>query len=74
VTKEGNSNLAEQTNALLKVLSHLKCYHTIVLGEREFCSVDLASWLRDSLQEDGWSMSNIFYRVEIWLHPRQIEV
>jgi hypothetical protein len=45
--KQGNSNLSEQTTALVKVLSLLKKYHIIVLGDREFCSVDLARWLRE---------------------------
>jgi hypothetical protein len=45
--KKGNSNLAEQTSALAKVLPILSEYHVIVLGDREFCSVDLASWLRE---------------------------
>lgn len=44
--KKGNSNLAEQTQALDKVLSQLTKYKVVVLGDREFCSVDLASWLR----------------------------
>jgi hypothetical protein len=44
--KLGNSNLAEPTFALQQVLPLLKKYKVIVLGEREFCSVDLGSWLR----------------------------
>jgi hypothetical protein len=42
--KLGNSNLQEQTFALQQVLPLLKEYKVIVLGDREFCSVDLASW------------------------------
>jgi hypothetical protein len=45
--KQGNSNLIEQTTALFKVLDLLKKYHIIVLGDREFCSVDLAKCLRE---------------------------
>jgi len=45
--KKGNSNLGEQTEALAQVLIKLKQYKVVVLGDREFCSVDLASWLRD---------------------------
>jgi hypothetical protein len=44
--KLGNSNLQEQTFALQQVLPLLKEYKVIVLGDREFCSVDLASWLK----------------------------
>lgn len=45
--KKGNSNLGEQTFALAQVISKLKKYKVVVLGDREFCSVDLASWLRE---------------------------
>jgi hypothetical protein len=45
--KKGNSNYDEQTQALDKVLIELKKYKVVVLGDREFCSVDLASWLRE---------------------------
>ena len=38
--KLGNSNLEEQTLALQQVLPLFKEYKIIVLGEREFCSVD----------------------------------
>jgi hypothetical protein len=42
--KLGNSNLSEQTLALQQVLPLLKKYKVIVLGDREFCSVDLGNW------------------------------
>ncbi len=42
--KLGNSNLSEQTLALQQVLPLFKEYKIIVLGCREFCSVDLGSW------------------------------
>jgi len=44
--KLGNSNLSEQTLALQQVLPLFKEYKVIVLGDREFCSVDLGSWLK----------------------------
>ena len=44
--KKGNSNYQEQTQALEKVLIKLTKYQVVVLGDREFCSVDLASWLK----------------------------
>ena len=46
--KQGNSNYHEQTAALNQVLVKLTKYKIVVLGDREFCSVDLASWLRSS--------------------------
>jgi hypothetical protein len=42
----GNSNLEEQTLVLQQVLPVFTEYKVIVLGDREFCSVDLANWLR----------------------------
>jgi hypothetical protein len=45
--KLGNSNFAEQTAALTKVLPLLKPYQIVVLGDREFCSVSLGNWLRE---------------------------
>jgi hypothetical protein len=44
--KKGNRNFAEQTQALSRVLPLFKNYHTVVLGDREFCSVRLARWLK----------------------------
>jgi hypothetical protein len=44
--KLGNSNLEEQTLVLQQVLPLFKEYKVIVLGDREFCSVDLGDWLR----------------------------
>ena len=44
--KLGSSNLAEQKTAFLPVFSLLKAYKVVVLGDREFCSVKLANWLR----------------------------
>jgi hypothetical protein len=41
----GNSNLPVQKKALKVALSALSAYRVVVLGDREFCSVDLARWL-----------------------------
>ena len=41
----GNSDLQYQQSILSRVLSFLKQYTVIVLGDREFCSVELARWL-----------------------------
>ena len=42
--KLGSSNVTEQTSAIGKVLPLLKDYQVVVLGDREFCSVELANW------------------------------
>lgn len=44
--KLGNSNLEEQTTNLEQVLPLFSEYKVIVLGDREFCSVDLGNWLK----------------------------
>lgn len=43
--KKGNSNLAQQKQVLEPALKLLKDYKIIVLGDREFCGVELAKWL-----------------------------
>ena len=43
--KLGNSNLRTQRKVLRVALSRLSDYKVVVLGDREFCSVDLACWL-----------------------------
>lgn len=39
------SNIPEQKSAISQVLPLLKNYKTCVLGDREFCSIKLATWL-----------------------------
>ena len=41
----GNSALKAQQQVLSKAISTLADYTVVVLGDREFCSVDLARWL-----------------------------
>jgi hypothetical protein len=43
--KKGNSNLAQQKQVLEPGLKLLREYKLIVLGDREFCGVELARWL-----------------------------
>ncbi|BAZ41582.1 transposase [Calothrix sp. NIES-4101] len=45
--KLGSSNIHEQTAIISKVLPLLNNYTICVLGDREFCSVKLANWLRE---------------------------
>jgi hypothetical protein len=44
--KLGNSNLEEQTTNLQQILPLFSKYKVIVLGDREFCDVDLGNWLK----------------------------
>ena len=41
-----NSNQEEQESVLSPILERLKEYEIVVLGDREFCSLDLATWLQ----------------------------
>lgn len=43
--KKGNSNLQQQKQVLEPALKLLKDYKIVVLGDREFCGVELARWL-----------------------------
>ena len=43
--KQGSSNLGEQKNFLKPVLKLLKSYPVVVIGDREFQSVQLGKWL-----------------------------
>ena len=45
LNKKGSSNLEEQKQVLSPSLNLFKEYKIVVLGDREFCSVDLAKWL-----------------------------
>lgn len=45
--KLGSSNITEQKTAFSQVLPLFKDYKICVLGDREFCSVGLANWLRE---------------------------
>lgn len=45
--KQGNSTLENQQFVLTPVFAALSDYSLLVLGDREFCSVTLANWLRD---------------------------
>ena len=45
--KLGSSNFEEQTTNLEPVLPLFSEYKVIVLGDREFCSIDLGNWLKE---------------------------
>jgi hypothetical protein len=73
--KQGNSNFAEQTTALFKVLPLFKQYHVIVLGDREFCSVDLAKWLQQKKVSFCLRLKKSHYievEPELWLQLKAL--
>ncbi len=45
--KDGGSNLAEQQKVLRPVIRLLKKYKLVVVGDREFHSIEVASWLQE---------------------------
>jgi hypothetical protein len=45
LSKKGNSNFTQQKQVLEPALRLLQDYRIIVLGDREFCGVELARWL-----------------------------
>ena len=45
--KQGNSTLENQQFVLTPVFATRSDYNLIVLGEREFCNVTLANWIRE---------------------------
>ena len=45
--KQGNSTLENQQEVLKSVFATLSAYNLLVLGDREFCSITLANWLRE---------------------------
>lgn len=47
LNKKGSSNLAEQKCILDPVIRLFKDYEVVILGDREFCSIKLASWLQE---------------------------
>lgn len=46
LNKKGASNLQEQKALIKPVLKLLKKYHIILIGDREFHSIELATWLK----------------------------
>jgi hypothetical protein len=50
LNKKGNSSGEEQIDILSKVFPLFSNYQKVVLGDREFCSVKLAKWLREQAQ------------------------
>jgi hypothetical protein len=73
--KLGNSNLDEQTKILSQVLPLFDNYKICVLGDREFCSIKLANWLRKrNLYFCLRLKKNHFVEIkqDIWLELQQV--
>jgi len=73
--KQGNSNFESQTAAITKIFWLFKDYKVVVLGDREFCSVKLGSWLAE--QKIYFCLrlkKNEFVQLEgkIWLQLEQL--
>lgn len=49
--KRGASNLSEQKALIKPVLKLLNKYHLIIIGDREFHSIELAAWLKKEKQK-----------------------
>lgn len=47
LTHKGNSSFAQQQAVIQTVLPLLKDYRVTVLGDREFCSIELGQWLEN---------------------------
>ena len=43
--KDGSTNLADQQKVLRPVIRLLKSYKLVIIGDREFHSIELANWL-----------------------------
>jgi hypothetical protein len=73
--KLGSSNFDEQEAVFKKALPIFKNYKTVVLGDREFCSIKLANWLTEQkvyfclrIKKDAF----IEIEPEIWLQLRDL--
>lgn len=68
--KLGSSNFDEQKVVFNKLLPLFKNYKTVVLGDREFCSLKLANWLTEKKVYFGLRIKkDAFLEIEpeIWL-------
>jgi hypothetical protein len=75
LSKLGNSNFDEQTKIISQVLPLFEAYKICVLGDREFCSIKLANWLREkNLYFCVRLKKNHFVEVkeDIWLELKQV--
>ena len=57
--KKGNSNLAQQQQVLSPVFELLENYKITVLGDREFCGVELGRWDVAGLRYDSGQMRSL---------------
>jgi len=71
--KQGNSNFESQTAAITKIIRLFKDYKVVLLGDREFCSVKLGSWVAEQRAYLRLK-KNEFVQLEgeIWLQLEQL--
>lgn len=75
LNKKGSSNFSEQQQVLNPSLNLFKGYKMVVLGDREFCSVDLGKWLRN--QDNTYFClrlkKNEYLKIsEVWIQLEQL--
>lgn len=73
--KQGNSNFESQTAAITKIIRLFKDYKVVLLGDREFCSVKLGSWVAEQRAYFCLRLKkNEFVQLEgeIWLQLEQL--
>ena len=75
--KQGNSTLENQQLVLTPVFAALSEYRLVVLGDREFCSVTLANWLR--IKTVGFCLrlkKNVCIKTEeeLWIELKILEL
>lgn len=51
LNKKGASNLQEQKALIRPVIKLLNKYHIMIIGDREFHSIELATWLKKEKQK-----------------------
>lgn len=75
---KGYSNLAAQKSVLEPALAIFNEFKVVVLGEREFCSVDLAKWLSKEAQVylSLRLRKNEYIKLEeqIWFQVKQLKL
>ena len=73
--KQGNSTLENQQTVLEPVFAALSDYSLLVLGDREFCSVTLANWLREKKVDFCLRLKKnvcVKTELELWTELKQL--
>lgn len=75
--RQGNSTLENQQLVLTSVFAALSDYSLLVLGDREFCSVTLANWLREEKVDFCLRLKKnvcIKTEAELWAELKMLEL